>query len=54
MIPISLKEWRHVEFDSNLNQIAFSGPIVETNDANIIEHTNSMASKIPNVQQKNK
>ena len=40
----------HMEFDSDLNQIAYFGPTVETNDVNITDHKNSMDSKLPNVQ----
>ncbi|XP_059068758.1 uncharacterized protein LOC131859203 [Cryptomeria japonica] len=40
----------HMEFDSNANEIIFVGPIIETDDGNIIEHTTSMASRPPNAQ----
>ena len=40
----------HMEFDSNANEIVFLGPLMETDEGNIIEHTKSMASRPPNAQ----
>ncbi|XP_059070553.1 uncharacterized protein LOC131860191 [Cryptomeria japonica] len=40
----------HIEFDSDANEIIFVGPIMETDEGNTIDHTNSMASKLPNAQ----
>ncbi|XP_059067928.1 uncharacterized protein LOC131858643 [Cryptomeria japonica] len=39
-----------MEFDSDSNEIVFVGPIMETDERNIIDHTTSMASRPPNVQ----
>ncbi|XP_059076947.1 uncharacterized protein LOC131876152 [Cryptomeria japonica] len=40
----------HMEFDSDANEIIFVGPIMEIDEGNTIDHTNSMASKLPNAQ----
>lgn len=40
----------HMEFDSDANEVVFLGPLMETDEGNIIEHTNSMASRPPNAQ----
>ena len=40
----------HIKFDSNRNDVVFTGLLVETDEINIIEHTRSMASKPPNAQ----
>jgi hypothetical protein len=37
-----------MEFDSDINEIVFVGPLMEIDDRNIIEHMTSMASKLPN------
>ena len=39
-----------MEFDSDTNEYVFVGPILETDEGNIINHTASMASKLPNSQ----
>lgn len=39
-----------MEFDYDRNEVIFVGPLMETNERNIIEHTTSMASKPPNTQ----
>ncbi|XP_059065211.1 uncharacterized protein LOC131857122 [Cryptomeria japonica] len=40
----------HMEFDSDRNEVVFVGPLMETDERNIIECTTSMASKPPNAQ----
>ncbi|XP_057871639.2 uncharacterized protein LOC131078030 [Cryptomeria japonica] len=40
----------HMEFDSDRNEVIFVGPLMETDERNIIEHTTSMESKPPNAQ----
>ena len=38
----------HMEFDFDANEVVFLGPLMEIDEGNIIEHTNSMASRPPN------
>lgn len=39
-----------MEFDSDANEVVFLGPLMEIDEGNIIEHTNSIASRPPNAQ----
>ncbi|XP_059071599.1 uncharacterized protein LOC131868268 [Cryptomeria japonica] len=41
-----------MEFDLDVNEITFVGPIMEIDEGNIVEHTTSMASRPPNAQRK--
>jgi hypothetical protein len=40
----------NMEFDSDANEIVFVGPVMESDEGNIIDHTTSMASRPPNAQ----
>ena len=40
----------NMEFDIDANDIVFLGPVMETDEGNVIEHTTSMASRPPNAQ----
>lgn len=39
----------HIKFDSDANEIIFVGPMMETDEGNIIDYTTSMALKPPTI-----
>ena len=39
-----------MDFDSNANEVIFVGPLKKEDESNILEHTTSGASRLPNAQ----